>query len=228
MRLTTYACACASNMHVTRVMWQAVRLAVNRMETPEFTQNEHTKSTLTSRSRHDAAWTSVIAAELTLTAQQAPPGATAACLSVWSHQCSSLGVSIPERGAASALLKLLLRCQPVRSTPVDRHSPSRCSGAAAMAAADSLLTPLSSCTAHGRSSWQQVERRRHASSAHGGQHGHVAGLQPSGEGSAMARSRSRALPSAANLMKVRIRPFGTKEIATARGVASLLAVLTLT
>ena len=36
-----------------------------------------------------------------------------------------------------------------------------------MAAADSLLTPLSSCTAHGRSSWQQVERRRHASSAHG-------------------------------------------------------------
>ena len=97
-----------------------------------------------------------------------------------------------------------------------------------MAAADSLLTPLSSCTAHDRSSWQQVERRRHASSAHGGQHGHVAGLQPSGEGSAMARSRSRALPSAANLMKVRIRPFGTKEIATARGVASLLAVLTLT
>ena len=63
-----------------------------------------------------------------------------------------------------------------------------------MAAADSLLTPLSSCTAHGRSSWQQVDRPRHASSAHGGQHGHVAGLQPSGEGTAEARRRSRALP----------------------------------
>ena len=56
-----------------------------------------------------------------------------------------------------------------------------------MAAADSLLTPLSSCTAHGRSSWQQVERRRHASSAHGGQYGHVAGLQPSGEGTGVPR-----------------------------------------
>ena len=72
-----------------------------------------------------------------------------------------------------------------------------------MAAADSLLTPLLSCTAHGRSSWQQVERQRHASSAHGGQHGHMAGLQPSGEGSAMARRRSRALRSAANLRKPR-------------------------
>ena len=75
-----------------------------------------------------------------------------------------------------------------------------------MAAADSLLTPLSSCTAHGRSSWQQVERRRHASSAHGGQHGHVAGLQPSGEGSAMARSRSRGCRRT-SLAKVRFRPF---------------------
>ena len=72
-----------------------------------------------------------------------------------------------------------------------------------MAAADSLLTPLSSCTAHGRSSWQQVDRPRHASSAHGGQHGHVAGLQPSGEGTAEARRRSRALRSAANLRKAR-------------------------
>ena len=83
-----------------------------------------------------------------------------------------------------------------------------------MAAADSLLTPLSSCTAHGRSSWQQVERRRHASSAHGGQYGHVAGLQPSGEGTAVARRRSRALRSAANLRKSRFRPFGSKEITT--------------
>ena len=76
-----------------------------------------------------------------------------------------------------------------------------------MAAADSLLTPLSSCTAHGRSSWQQVERRRHASSAHGGQYGHVAGLQPSGEGTAEARRRSRALRIAANLTKARKRLF---------------------
>ena len=81
-----------------------------------------------------------------------------------------------------------------------------------MAAADSLLTLLSSCTAHGRSSWQQVERRRHASSAHGGQHGHVAGLQPSGEGTAEARRRSRALRIAANLTKARKRLFGSKEI----------------
>ena len=81
-----------------------------------------------------------------------------------------------------------------------------------MAAADSLLTPLSSCTAHGRSSWQQVDRPRHASSAHGGQHRHVAGLQPSGEGTAEARRRSRALRSAANLRKSRFRPFGSKEM----------------
>ena len=80
-----------------------------------------------------------------------------------------------------------------------------------MAAADSLLTPLSSCTAHGRSSWQQVDRPRHASSAHGGQHGHVAGLQPSGEGTAEVRSRSRALRSAATSLKVRIRHFGIKR-----------------
>ena len=73
-----------------------------------------------------------------------------------------------------------------------------------MAAADSLLTPLSSCTAHGRSSWQHVERRRHASSAHGGQYGHVADLQPSGEGTAVARRRSRALRSAAMCQKSQI------------------------
>ena len=79
-----------------------------------------------------------------------------------------------------------------------------------MAAADSLLTPLSSCTAHGRSSWQQVERRRHASSAHGGQYGHVAGLQPSGEGTAVARRRSRALRSAA-MWQSRSDPSGVRR-----------------
>ena len=82
-----------------------------------------------------------------------------------------------------------------------------------MAAADSLLTPLSSCTAHGRSSWQQVERRRHASSAHGGQYGHVAGLQPSGEGTGVPRRPAggcRRWPFA----KSRWRPFalGTRVI----------------
>ena len=60
-----------------------------------------------------------------------------------------------------------------------------------MAAADSLLSPLTSCPPHGRSRWPQAERPRPASSAHGGQHGHVAGLQPSGEGTAEARRRSR-------------------------------------
>ena len=81
-----------------------------------------------------------------------------------------------------------------------------------MAAADSLLTPLSSCTAHGRSSWQQVDRPRHASSAHGGQHGHVAGLQPSGEGTAEAMRRTRALRSAANLRKARYSCSGSSAV----------------
>ena len=75
-----------------------------------------------------------------------------------------------------------------------------------MAAADSLLTPLSSCTAHGRSSWQQVERRRHASSAHGGQYGHVAGLQPSGEGTGVPR-RPAGGCRRWSLAKSRWRPF---------------------
>ena len=102
-----------------------------------------------------------------------------------------LGVSIPERGAASTLQELLLRSQPLPRSPLRHYSSSSCSEAAAMAAADSLLTPLESCKNVVRSSWHQVVRRRQASSGQPGHHGLWCGQPPSGAASAASR---RPLP----------------------------------
>ena len=102
-----------------------------------------------------------------------------------------LGASIPERGAASTLQELLLRSQPLPRSPLRQYSSSSCSEAAAMAAADSLLTPLESCKNGVHSSWHQVVRQRQVSS---GQHGHHrlwCGQPPSGAASAASR---RPLP----------------------------------
>ena len=98
-----------------------------------------------------------------------------------------LGASIPERGAASTLQELLLRSQPLPRSPLRQYSSSSCSEAAAMAAADSLLTPLESCKNGVHSSWHQVVRQRQVSS---GQHGHHrlwCGQPPSGAASAASR-----------------------------------------
>ena len=102
-----------------------------------------------------------------------------------------LGASIPERGAASTLQELLLRSQPLPRSPLRQYSSSSCSEAAAMAAADSLLTPLESCKNVVRSSWHQVVRRRQASSGQPGHHGLWCGQPPSGAASAASR---RPLP----------------------------------
>ena len=102
-----------------------------------------------------------------------------------------LGASIPERGAASTLQELLLRSQPLPRSPLRHYSSSSCSEAAAMAAADSLLTPLESCKNVVRSSWHQVVRRRQASSGQPGHHGLWCGQPPSGAASAASR---RPLP----------------------------------
>ena len=102
-----------------------------------------------------------------------------------------LGASIPERGAASTLQELLLRSQPLPRSPLRHCSSSSCSEAAAMAAADSLLTPLESCKNVVRSSWHQVVRRRQASSGQPGHHGLWCGQPPSGAASAASR---RPLP----------------------------------
>ena len=102
-----------------------------------------------------------------------------------------LRASIPERGAASTLQELLLRSQPLPRSPLRQYSSSSCSEAAAMAAADSLLTPLESCKNGVHSSWHQVVRQRQVSS---GQHGHHrlwCGQPPSGAASAASR---RPLP----------------------------------
>ena len=136
-----------------------------------------------------------------LAVQHAASRTSSSRLNVRCRQCSnadayqsvgsSLGVSIPERGAASALQELLLRCQPVPRSPLRQYSLSRCSRAAAMAAADSLITPLESCENSVRSSWHQVVRRRQASSGQSGHHGLWCGQQPSGAASAASR---RPLP----------------------------------
>ena len=115
------------------------------------------------------------------------------CSSRLSDSCMAdlLGASIPERGAASTLQELLLRSQPLPRSPLRQYSSSSCSEAAAMAAADSLLTPLKSCKNGVHSSWHQVVRRRQVSS---GQHGHHrlwCGQPPSGAASAASR---RPLP----------------------------------
>ena len=122
-------------------------------------------------------------------------------LRIQCRQCSSrltdscmadlLGASIPERGAASTLQELLLRSQPLPRSPLRQYSSSSCSEAAAMAAADSLLTPLESCKNVVRSSWHQVVRRRQASSGQPGHHGLWCGQPPSGAASAASR---RPLP----------------------------------
>jgi len=85
-----------------------------------------------------------------------------------------------ERPASSAFREPPLRFQPVSSAPMGCKSSPGCSGAAAMAAADVLLPLDESSRNVGRSSRHQVARRRHASSAHPGQHGPRHGLQPSG------------------------------------------------
>ena len=115
------------------------------------------------------------------------------CSSRLSDSCMAdlLGASIPERGAASTLQELLLRSQPLPRSPLRQYSSSSCSEAAAMAAADSLLTPLESCKNGVHSSWHQVVRQRQVSS---GQHGHHrlwCGQPPSGAASAASR---RPLP----------------------------------
>ena len=115
------------------------------------------------------------------------------CSSRLSDSCMAdlLGASIPERGAASTLQELLLRSQPLPRSPLRHCSSSSCSEAAAMAAADSLLTPLESCKNVVRSSWHQVVRRRQASSGQPGHHGLWCGQPPSGAASAASR---RPLP----------------------------------
>ena len=115
------------------------------------------------------------------------------CSSRLSDSCMAdlLRASIPERGAASTLQELLLRSQPLPRSPLRQYSSSSCSEAAAMAAADSLLTPLESCKNGVHSSWHQVVRQRQVSS---GQHGHHrlwCGQPPSGAASAASR---RPLP----------------------------------
>ena len=102
-----------------------------------------------------------------------------------------LGVSIPERGAASTLQELLLRSQPLPRSPLRQYSSSSCSEAAAMAAADSLLTPLESCKNGVHSSWHQVVRQRQVSSGQQGHHRLWCGQPPSGAASAASR---RPLP----------------------------------
>ena len=115
------------------------------------------------------------------------------CSSRLSDSCMAdlVGASIPERGAASTHQELLLRSQPLPRSPLRQYSSSSCSEAAAMAAADSLLTPLESCKNGVHSSWHQVVRQRQVSS---GQHGHHrlwCGQPPSGAASAASR---RPLP----------------------------------
>ena len=102
-----------------------------------------------------------------------------------------LGASIPERGAASTLQELLLRSQPLPRSPLRQYSSSSCSEAAAMAAADSLLTPLESCKNGVHSSWHQVVRQRQVSSGQQGHHRLWCGQPPSGAASAASR---RPLP----------------------------------
>ena len=122
-------------------------------------------------------------------------------LRIQCRQCSSrltdscmadlLGASIPERGAASTLQELLLRSQPLPRSPLRQYSSSSCSEAAAMAAADSLLTPLESCKNGVHSSWHQVVRQRQVSSGQQGHHRLWCGQPPSGAASAASR---RPLP----------------------------------
>ena len=115
------------------------------------------------------------------------------CSSRLSDSCMAdlVGASIPERGAASTHQELLLRSQPLPRSPLRQYSSSSCSEAAAMAAADSLLTPLESCKNGVHSSWHQVVRQRQVSSGQQGHHRLWCGQPPSGAASAASR---RPLP----------------------------------
>ena len=184
-----------------KVLYRLFLLSIVARRPHDHSRLAHMQTTHCQRAPCAAPCRSLTTIRAPLALAQMASRAVSFTLRIQCRQCSSrltdscmadlLGASIPERGAASTLQELLLRSQPLPRSPLRHYSSSSCSEAAAMAAADSLLTPLESCKNGVHSSWHQVVRQRQVSS---GQHGHHrlwCGQPPSGAASAASR---RPLP----------------------------------
>ena len=191
--------------HELKVLYRLFLLSIVARRPHDHSRLAHMQTTHCQRAPCAAPCRSLTTIRAPLALAQMASRAVSFTLRIQCRQCSSrltdscmadlLGASIPERGAASTLQELLLRSQPLPRSPLRQYSSSSCSEAAAMVAADSLLTPLESCKNVVRSSWHQVVRRRQASSGQPGHHGLWCGQPPSGAASAASRRPPGAMSS---------------------------------